>query len=408
MAAFMKGMDYSFTLERHFSGRLVFQGNVAEAGTQGEPKTKWDCTGARLLQLCVPRKRLYLTGRDMKVAKPLKPERIRELMAAGRLYTDKEARKKLPRERITELLGDELPAVRMVGANAMREQKLECVDELVRMLDGPNRYARYGACYALTDSGYGSAKAVARLVELIETSDDLDLRLNALDALTCGGPKTGLAPAAKDATPALLRLAVKRFDTDPRRLLQRRLGFALFDRRGLITLHGIDGLDRSILIPAIRELLTVDDGRSRSLVSSVYSKLSEEDLKQLWGDIHIATRDIAPSGIMFADGVRHSGLKLMQEQDVAEGVDMTIAYMSENRWGRGGRVKGGIEVLKGYGPAAKKALPLLLKLREEWAANKKTSEEDMARLEAAIKAIQTGEAKELKSIAPYLKKGGVM
>jgi hypothetical protein len=131
--------------------------------------------------------------------------------------------------------------------------------------------------------------------------------------------------------------------------------------------------------------------------------LNEEDRQQLWADIYRATRDIAPSGIMFADGVRKSGLKLMMEQKVEEGIDMTIAFMSESRWGAGYRVKGAIEVLRGYGPAAKKALPLLLKLKE---ARKNASEGDKAKIDAAIKAIETGEEKPLKSIAPYLKQSG--
>ena len=64
MTAFMKEMNFVFTLERGFKGNSVFQGNAGEAGKQGVSKDEsWDCTGARLLQLCAPRKALYITGR---------------------------------------------------------------------------------------------------------------------------------------------------------------------------------------------------------------------------------------------------------------------------------------------------------------------------------------------------------
>ncbi|MBT3294840.1 MAG: hypothetical protein HN919_05420 [Verrucomicrobia bacterium] len=394
MRSFMNEMDYVFTLERGTAGNFVFQGNAGEAGKQGESKNKsWDCTGARLLQLCAPRKAIYITGRDMTVAAPLQANRIKELFAAGALYSNKADRKALPKADILQLLGDEMPAVRMTGARAMREQNLNCVPELIAMLSSENRYARYGACYALKESGYGSQAAVARLIELMESSDDLDLRLNAIDALTAGDPKLSLAASAKSAIPSLLRLTVKRFDLDPRRLLQRRLAFALFTRSGLITLHGIADVDSELLLPAIRELLTADDGRARGLVSSIYPSLKPEDREALWPDIYTATQEIAPSGIMFADGIRASGLKLMEQHDVAEGIDLAIDFMLEDRWGKGGRQAAALEVLTAYGPAAKKALPHLEKLKRG-----KLKPEQLAEVEAAIGAIETGSARALESI----------
>jgi len=300
------------------------------------------------------------------------------------------------------LLRDELPAVRMTGARAIKAQKLEIVDDLIAMLDSKNRYEQYGACYALRESGYGSPEAVEKLIQLIETSDDLDLRLNALDALTGSDPETTLASASKTAIPTLLRLSVKRFEIDPRRLLQRRLAFALFERNGLITLHGIDGIDSAILVPGIRALLTVDDGRARGAVGTVFEQLNDDDRNALWKDIYLATRDLSPSGIMFADQVRGSGLKLMMNHKVEEGIDLALSFMQEDRWGAGGREKTGMEVLKGYGPSAAKALPYLRELKAKW-ESKKTSEEELAKLNSAIETIESGQAGELQSIGSYIK-----
>jgi len=398
--AFASEMDWAYTLERGIRGNFVFQDNAGEAGTSGESKDKaWDCTGARLLQLCLPRKQIYLTGRDMKVPDPLDAKRIVDVLAYGDIYANKQARKRLSKAEIFQMLRDELPAVRMTGAKALGEQDLNVVDELIAMLDSDNRYARYGACYALSENGYGSEKAVKRLIELIEESDDLDLRLNAIDALTSTDVDRSLTPAAKDAIPSLLSLCVKRFDMDPRRLLQRSLASALFENTGLITIHGVDGLDSGLLVPAIRELLTVDDGRARGAVASVYPKLKEDDLKALWKDIYIATRYLAPSGEMFADSPRASGLKLMQEKGIKEGVDLAINFMLEERWGSGGREDVAFEVLRGYGPAAQSALPHLKKLK----AREKIKPEDIAKIEAAMDAIENGKPRELHSIAEYIK-----
>ena len=242
-------------------------------------------------------------------------------------------------------------------------------------------------------SGHGSQKAVSKLTDLIATSDDLDLRLNAVNALVANDPDLSLGKIAKAAIPHLLRLAVKRFDIDPRRHLQRELAFTLFGRNGLITIHGIEDLPADILLPAIREFLTLDDGRARGAVGSIYPKLKAEDRQAMWPDIYRASRDIAPSGIMFADQIRSKGLELMAEHGIEEGVSLTIAFMSEKRWGQGHRRKAGLSILKEYGAAAKMALPLL----EEMKSGKPKAEE-LAEIEACIKAIKTGKENKLKRL----------
>jgi hypothetical protein len=65
LQVFMREMDYIFTLERQYDGRFVYQGNTGQSiksDELGQAKEKIDTTGARLLQLCVPRRKIYLTG----------------------------------------------------------------------------------------------------------------------------------------------------------------------------------------------------------------------------------------------------------------------------------------------------------------------------------------------------------
>ncbi|HAS84126.1 MAG TPA: hypothetical protein DCS43_15960 [Verrucomicrobia bacterium] len=409
MVAFMREMDWAFTLERHQSGRFSFQGNAGEAGESGEAKTRWDSTGARLLQLCAQRKEIYLTGKGSSEVGATYKERIERIIADGRLATDKSARMALTESEIIRLLGDELPPIRNIASRAIFEQELNCAGKLVQMLDSPNKYARYGACYALKEGGYGSRAAIDRLIEVIKNSDDLNLRLWAMDALIGDDPEMGLAYASKDAIPVLLKLAVKHFDMDPRRLMQRRIANVLFREylpyqpHGLITMHGIDGLDDADLVAAIRELLTVDDGHARTMVSTVYPMLSKSQKDVLWGDIYRATRDIAPSGIMFADGVRLNGLKLMQAEGIEEGIQLAVDFMSEARWGAGQRENGGIDVLKGYGGNAKLALPLLRDLEKKQVSAKKPDDKGLEKLREAVKSIEEGAPVKLNTISEHIK-----
>ena len=376
MIGFMKEMDYTFTLERHASGRLAFQGNAGEKngfgtkGSQGKLKTEWDSTGARLLQLCVPRKAIYLTGKGTTPPDTVTEEYVVQIIEDGKFLFNKEARLTLPKKDIIRMLGSEIPGIRSAAEQAISEQGLRMEDELIAMIDSPNRYARYGACHALKDSGYGSQKAIARLIDVIETSDDLNLRFCALEALMGPDPKKGLARSAKDAITPLLKLCVQRFDIDPRRLLQRKLSFTLFDRNGLISLHGIDGIDPELLNPAIRELLTVDDGRARSLVGNCLKKMSTEQLKPLWKDVIWAIKTPSPSGIMFNAGIRETGLTLLVENKYREGIPLCAEYVTSMKaHGSQKRIYKVMKWLESYGTEAKTALPELYKAREYYTEN---------------------------------------
>jgi hypothetical protein len=59
----------------------------------------------------------------------------------------------------------------------------------------------------------------------------------------------------------------------------------------------------------------------------MYPLLTEKELNELWGDIYKASRYIAPSGIMFASGVRTDGLQLMSQNKIEEGLDLAVWYL---------------------------------------------------------------------------------
>ena len=93
----------------------------------------------------------------------------------------------------------------------------------------------------------------------------------------------------------------------------------------------------------------------------IYDKLTDEQLEQLWPDIHRATRELAPSGIMFASGVRMAGLKLMAEQRSREGMEMIAWYLSNQKHhGSAGRARELMQLLlETYGGHARALIPRL-------------------------------------------------
>lgn len=417
LQTYMNDMNWAFTLERQPDGHMVFQGNAGEAGDKGDAKTKWDCTGARLLQFCVPRGKLYITGKETPRDTHLTPARIAQIRAAGRLDVDKDAREKLELPHILALLKDPLPPTRSIGAQALAERKLNSVDQLIPMLESENRYARYGAAEALCNAGFGNKEAADKLISLMASDKDVTFKVYAIAALINRDKEKGLLAVAKPAIPVLLKMAVEHTPDDPRRVLQNEISRALFykgnaqPRRGLLVEYGLEGVDRELLFPAMREILTNENGGARSQLSWVYEKLTDEELQKIWGDIYRATKDLAPSGIMFASGIRTAGLKAMADHRINEGLDLAAWYIKHQKGhGAPGRVPEALDSILKYGGHAKRVIPVLGEDALYWEAKRNPRQpippDDPANLiHEAIKKIEAMDTpvEELKSIAAYIK-----
>jgi len=331
---------------------------------------------------------------------------------------DKEARAKLGEREIFGLLEDPIPPIRAIGAKTLAEREMNCVDRLIGMLDSSNRYARYGAAEALCNAGFGSKPAADKLIELMEKDDDVLFKVYAIAALINRDTKRGLLTVARPAIPVLMRMAVRHSPDDPRRVLQHDIGRALFyngraqPRRGLLPHYGMEGIDRSLLVPAVKEILKNENGWARSTLSGfIYPLLTASEREQLWGDIHLATRHIAPSGIMFASGVRTHGLKLMAQHHIEEGLELAAWYIRYQKGhGNKGRVPAALDAILAYGAHAKRVIPELEKHAAWYEAQRrgKPRDDDPAnRIRAAIKKIEAMKSPpdfELVSISDHLKK----
>lgn len=328
---------YLRTLERGWDGRVIDPSNI---GPTKYSKGRGDVTGERLLLMSLGRKNVHFTGKEMEVEKPLQGQALADALEAGRLIYHPEARKSLSEETIFRLLRHELPAARITAAKAMQEQNLDRVDRLIEMINDPDPHARYGACNALALTGRNSQRAVEALVERMLKDDDILFRYFAIDALSSGkGNDNGLHGAAAMAMPALYQLASGPVPHDPRGHLAWRIAEALFYHKyALFDAHPPKtAADEEAMIRCIRHILLNENGRARSSIP--LEALNEKQLASLWDGIHQATRDNAPSGIMFSKGIRMSGMAVMAKHRIKEGLDLMlelskerIELTEENKW----------------------------------------------------------------------------
>lgn len=331
-------------------------------GHQGPPEPRsdsyggWDATGGCLLAYALPLKKIALTGRDGSIVPPMTTAVADGLLDDGRGWSNKDRTSfydALDDAEILRRLGSWSPTVRERAAETLGRRKAAVVPDLIALLDSPSLDARVGACQGLAALRSASAPAVPALRETLR-HPDLWLRLQASEALAAIGK-----PAMPALPDMLERIAAGPTKDDPRGMEQRFLSVTVFNTmlRGNPSLEGVD---RKQLTTAIERGLRNEDGNARSAVSRSYSQLSFEDVEPLLPAILDAIRKPAPSGEMFADGVRLDGLRLLASHHVDEGMAECATYLrSQNPWASQNRTPEILTILEAYGANAQAVLPQL-------------------------------------------------
>jgi hypothetical protein len=357
--------DWYFDLARGHDGLFRHQG-PPQART--DSTNGWDATGAYLLAYAMPIKKLYITGKQAAATPQLSAKEAQEILEDGRGWTNADRYSfydNLPTEELMQRLSSWSPVVRERAAMALSRSGSAPIDRLTKMLNAPDLETRLGACQALAQLKGKAAPAVPELRETLK-ADDLWLRVKAADALAAIGKP------AKPAVPDLLKmLAREPGPEDPRAMEQRYLSFALFDERGGLLSDSLEGVDRKLLKAAVHAGLRNQDGRARLAFKTVYDNLPPKELEALLGEVHYAALNPAPSGIMFADGIRIEGLKILAEWKVKEGIDACLFYLkNQNPWASEKRTPQLLEILRSYGAHAKYTIPDLERLADYFADGK--------------------------------------
>lgn len=418
-SAFLHELAWLYDLERRWDGGFVYQGKPGfgttlhtegpRAGMQQNNAEHqyphWDTTGQRILMYCLPRKVLCITGKDL-YSPTIPSAALAEVIEAGRvpgsLSTVAQKYDEHSEEQLLELLGSWSPVVRNLAAGSLAKKGVAPVNKLVQMLASENRYARYGACTALRAIKPKQDTAIDALIRLLAADDPL-LQMHAILALGFIGDKR--------ATEPLLRMAAKEFPDDTRGTLERVLCTALFqsspyaEDKGLLA-ESIEGIDDGLLIPAFRNLLYCQSGAERSMLSQPVLKLTPAQREHLWPELVDALTEVAPSGIMFASGIRLTVAGLLADNHIEEGMALLLEYVKYQKGhGNRERTKQVIPMLKQYGVHAKRVLPQLEAYLKEIESQPTPPPDLIVVLQETIDAIRASkEDVEMVSIEEYLKK----
>jgi hypothetical protein len=347
-----------YDLARTWDGAFPHQGAPE---LKGDSYKGWDNSGGALLAYAMPLKKIWLTGKRPGKVTQIDAATAQQLILDGRGWSHKDkfgAYDKLGGDELFERLNSWSPIVRERAAIALARRGDAPVPTLVKLLESPKLESRLGACQALTQLKDKAAPAVPALRKTLQ-AEDLWLRINAADALAAIGQP------AMPALPELLGMVAKGpTKEDPRNMQQRYLTFALFNKGGLIG-NSLEGVDRDLLFKAVCAGLQNEDGRARGSFVSVYDNLSSDEIKPLLPAILRAVVEPAPSGIMFADGIRMKGLHVLVKHKVPEGIDACVGWVRfQNHWHSPDRTPELMKILIEYGAPAKAAIPDLKKIAD--------------------------------------------
>ncbi len=368
-----------FDLARRWDGTFLHQG-PPQVKTDSYPD--WDCTGGYLLAYAMPLKKIRLTGKCPSVAPQLDTAAAQALILDGRGWDNKDRTSfydNLTKQELLTRLGSWSPVVRERAAMAFARRGEATVPVLTQMLESPSLDRRYGACQALEKLRRAAAPAVPALQKCFR-HEDLWLRVKVSEALAAIGE-----PAVPAVPELLERLATGPSRNDPRGMEQRYLCFALFNQRGGMLGRSLEGIDREALYTAVRAGLRNEDGRARGSIGSIYQNLSYEEIKPLLPAIHRAVVEPAPSGIMFADGIRLEGLRILARHRVREGIDACVTYLREqNPWASEKRTPELMNILLLYGAHAKSAVPELKQIADNFEDGEKGFPRRLSRDKAKV------------------------
>ncbi len=381
--AYWREQAWYYDLARGWHGSFRYQGSPVGEEEHGK-YTNWDNTGTFLLAYALPLKSLRITGKGASTVSPLSPQEAAEVIAAGRGYFDTKTNapllysKRSDKDLLDGLSGWS-PAVRKRSAQELGRREGDFLPGLLKLLSSSDTNTRYGAAEALGCLGPKADAAAPQLRALLKDTDPW-MRALAVTSLAALGEEE-----RRKSLPDLLVMMATPAPGDPRGMAQRAATEALFSRRGGIMSGSLDGVDRELLYPAIKSVLHNQDGRTRGELAPIYGKLTDHDIAILLPDVIQAVQKMAPSGEMFADGIRLAGLDLLSRLGIREGMPLCLEVIDAGRWGLGRRMPKCLECLSRYGTHAKEVLPRLKELRKEFGK----PDENSAMLDQTITAIES-------------------
>ena len=395
-AAFVKEAQWHLDLVRRCDGSFTYDGNEQYGAGRTDDNTYYGKSSycglspaaTYVLTYSIPLKKLCITGKELKKSECLSAKEVTAVIDSGRF--DVTRGQKTPQELVTAF-SDWSPVVRGWAAEelAKRPEAATMVPALIKMAEGKDAHIRQAACEAL---GFIKDPAALPILVRLLKDDDRWLRVKAANALK------SLGGAARPVLPEMLKAVVQNAEPiepigweDPVQICQTELAIALFNDRGGLLHDSLQGVDRTLLYPAIRAVSKCPDGMGRfQLEKTLTQFLTLEDTQILAPDILDSIYNSSPADTMFVDSFRLAALQVLTKYRFKEGI-ATCVYYAKNQvgWQSESRTGKIMKELTAYGTAARDTIPELKALLETYRKSSFPKECNDQRIASLVEAIKT-------------------
>ena len=391
-AAYHKELRWYNALCRGWDGRVMFQ---QLSGTYGSHTTNLDA--ACVLANALPLRKLYITGKDADGKLWLTKDKVKASIDAGRWHwadCDAMSAKQLIRE-----LDCWSPGAREWIAEALGRKKQNIVPQLMKAFNSESADMRAGVCAALGYQGLRAEPAIDLLVKALSDKDSTVRVAAAYALMRTGKPGRG-------AIGDMLKAVVNQEPESPLEPVLQALSYSLgADQAGTAPLYFVgifpstpegenplDGIDRSILYPAIARMIGARSARIRDCGAYALRYFNRDDVKHMAMEIYNLAKYRASDFGMFADRACGRGMDAMARFQIIEGAEICVDSILKPRWGGYWREPHHFLTLQEYGKTARHQLERLKAAMESRKGDKRKI------IEETIRVIET-DNRDLKPVS---------
>ncbi len=308
-------------------------------GWGSSPKSGDWSTGSHLLNLCVGRRKIHLTGKDMDPALWVKKDQCEEIIEAGNFDRSNT-------QALLVSLGSPYPAVRYKAAQALAMIDAKVRDEIIAFLTKGTVSQKIGAIHAIGNLKIESVDDLL-IAMVFNDSEDLWVRQLALKAIN-------ITAETKAYAPKLLELLVREKTYDlPYREFDMALGSAL------LKLYSPDPyqtkLDKKVFYKGVIKLLKHKHSSGRATGMQLIKNLPIEDLNNIVDMMIHVIEDKDKSYTSYSGGGRVQALQILYRLGIKESMDYTVSTIKDCT--RGSMKRARIRLIETFGAEAKHLIP---------------------------------------------------
>ena len=362
-AAFFKETRWLHTLNRTWDGNFTYDGCGYKDGTFSYRGLS--DAGSHLLNLCLGRHQLYITGRDADPSIWLKGREVGDTIALATMDV-----KSKSDEELLALFDHPMPKVRGEAVWTLRAREHKLTDPIKKMLKGGTDLQRHSAFGYF---GYGCPKEQLVLVrdELAAIMRDPDEELGV--RVTATGSLCSLGEAAYPYFDDMLKLVAADKPCDPLGKLDEQLGGSL---NSLCPDPYAAGLvkDKQLFYAVVDKLLDHKRAVGRIAGGKLVANIPLEDFHYVADKLQhiIADQDLTYHSYHNL-GPKTEAVSILANLNIAGGIEAAFDTLEAEGGKAGFKIRMMMNVLPKYGANAKYALPKIKavkagKFQKQWDA----------------------------------------